>query len=340
MQLSFEHNDFLLGLLLLLPVTLLFVLVLKWKRRVKRQIGDEHLVSALTNEYSPRNYTLKFVFIVLAIALSVIGTANLRSPKQGNTGDRAGVDVMVALDVSNSMLAQDIKPNRLERAKQVLNRLIDVMGNNRLGLVLFAGQAFLQMPLTTDLAAAKMYVSNANPDVIPMQGTEVGDALRICNQSLDTKEKKYKAVVLITDGEDHDEKTKDILSTLRDNGVVVLTLGIGSPEGAPIFDPATNDYKKDEAGNTVVSKLNEKDLQLIATETGGQYQLYKDADGAANTIASYIDKMEKKHIGGTGIRVYNSYFQWFLLPVLLLLLLEIVVPERKMKWLSFRKQAN
>jgi len=336
-MLSFQHSEFLLGLLVLIPITLLFVLVLQWKKKVKKQIGDEDLVNGLTQDYSPKYYNYKFIFIAVALALCIIGAANIRTPAAGNTGNRSGVDVMVALDVSNSMLAQDIKPSRLERAKQVLAKIIDKMGNNRMGMVVFAGQAFLQMPLTTDLGAAKLYVSNAAPDAVPTQGTVIGDALRMCNTSLDTKEKKYKAVILISDGEDHDEKAADALKELQDNGVVVYTIGIGSPEGAPIFDPALNDYKKDENGNTVISKLNEKDLQQIASQTGGNYQLFSNADEVADNVVASIDQMEKKQIGGTGIRIYNSYFQWFLLIAVILLILEIIIPERKMKWFSWAK---
>ena len=336
-MLSFQNTDFLFGLLVLIPLVFLFVMVLRWKKNVKRKTGDEELINALTSDYSPKNYNYKFLLVVVALALCIIAAANMRTPAPGNTGNRAGVDVMVALDVSNSMLAQDIKPNRLERAKQVLNKIIDKMGNNRMGMVVFAGQAFLQMPLTTDLAAAKLYVSNASPDAVPTQGTVIGDALRMCSASLDTKEKKYKSIILISDGEDHDEKAEQVLKELQDNGVVVNTIGIGSPEGAPIFDAALNDYKKDETGNTVVSKLNEQDLQKIATETGGQYLLFSNADEAAAKVVASIDQMEKKQIGGTGIRVYNSFFQWFLLVAVIFLLVEIIIPERKMKWLSWGK---
>ena len=336
-MLSFQHTEFLAGLLILIPLCGLFFFVIKWKNNVKKQIGDVELVNALTADYSPKNYTYKFILIAAALALCIIGAANLHAPAKGSTGNRSGIDVMVALDVSNSMLAQDIKPNRLERAKQVLNLLIDKLGNNRIGMVVFAGQAFLQMPLTSDLAAAKLYVSSASTDAVPAQGTVIGDALRMCNTALNTKEKKYKAIILISDGEDHDEKADEAVKELQDNGVIVYTIGIGSPEGAPIFDPALNDFKKDEEGNTVVSKLDQKDLQNIAAQTGGQYYLFTNAEQVANETAASIDQMEKKQIGGTGIRVYNSYFQWFLLPAFLLLLLETIIPERKMKWFEWKK---
>jgi len=336
-MLSFQHIEFLFGLLLLIPLVIMFVWVLRWKKKVKKQIGDEELVNALTTDYSAKNYNYKFLAVAIALLLCILGSANLRTPKAGTTGNRSGVDVMVALDVSNSMLAQDVKPNRLERAKQVLNKITDKMGNNRMGIVVFAGQAFLQMPLTTDIAAAKLYISNASPDAVPTQGTVIADALTLCNASLDTKEKKYKAIILISDGEDQDEKAEQALQVLQDNGVIVHTIGIGSPEGAPIFDPVLNDYKKDETGNTVVSKLNEKDLQMIAAKTGGEYHLFANADDAANQVIASLDQMEKKQIGGTGVRVYDSFFQWFLLAAVILLLLETIIPERKMKWFSWGK---
>jgi Ca-activated chloride channel homolog len=332
---SFQHTEYLLGLALLFPLVLFFVLVLRWKRNVKKQLGDPELINALTKDYSPKNYNYKFLLVAAALALCVLGAANLRTPKTSKTGNRSGIDVMVALDVSNSMLAQDVKPNRLERAKQVLNRIIDKMGDNRMGLVVFAGQAFLQMPLTSDLAAAKLYVSNANPDAVPSQGTVIGDALRLCNASLDTKEKKYKAVILITDGEGHDEKALDVVKDLQDNGVVVHTIGIGSPQGATILDPATNDLKKDESGNVVVSKLNEKDLQAIAAQTGGAYHLFTNPDEVTNAVIGSLNQMEKKQIGGASERSYDSYFQWFLLAAFILLLLETIIPERKIKWFAW-----
>ncbi len=338
-MLSFQNIEFLYGLGILIPLAALFFLVLKWKKNVRKKLGDEELINNLTEGYSHRNYNWKFVFIIISLALCVIGASNLRSPLQGNTGDRAGIDVMVALDVSNSMLAQDVKPNRLERAKQLISKLIDKMGDNRMGLIVFAGQAFLQMPLTSDLAAAKLYVSNASPDAVPNQGTVIGDALKLANASLDNKEKKYKAVILISDGEDHDENAVKAVEELQQNGVVVNTVGIGSVQGAPIFDTAMNDFKKDENGVTVLSKLNEKDLQDIAAKTGGQYQLFTTADNVADKLFATLDNMEKKHIGGSGIKVYNSYFQWFLLVALILLILEIIIPERKMKWFSWAKQS-
>jgi Ca-activated chloride channel family protein len=328
---SFQNTEFLFGLVLLLPLILLFIFVLRWKKVVKKRLGDEELINRLTGNHSAKNYCYKFFLQIAAIILCIIGAANLRSPKASTSSNRTGIDIMIALDVSNSMLAQDVKPNRLERAKQLLKTLIDKIGDNRLGLVVFAGQAYLQMPLTTDGAAAKMYITNVSPSIVPVQGTEVSAALNICNTSLGTKEKKYKAVILITDGETHDEKSIETATLLEQNGVVVHTIGIGSVEGSPIFDPSTSDFKKDESGNTVVSKLNEQGLKEIAAKTSGSYTYFSNADEVAATVLRELDSMEKKQIGGNGPRDYNSYFQWFLLLAFILLLLEISIPERNKK---------
>src|SRR3954454_20583655 len=180
-MLSFEHKEFLLGLFALLPLIVLFIAVLRWKQKVKKALGDEELINQLTKNYSARLYKIKFVAVIIALIASIIATANLRKPVAGDKEPTAGIDIMIALDVSKSMLSSDIKPSRLERAKQLISVLIDKLENNRLGLVVFAGQAYLQMPLTPDLAEAKMFLSNASTDAVPVQGTNISEALQLCD---------------------------------------------------------------------------------------------------------------------------------------------------------------
>ncbi|MBV9962111.1 MAG: VWA domain-containing protein, partial [Parafilimonas sp.] len=200
-MLQFEHTEYLLGLFIILPIAFLFFGVLVWKKKVTKALGDENLVSQLTKNHSVKKFNLKFILITGSLALLIAAIANLRKPEPADKEKKAGIDVMIALDVSKSMWAEDTKPSRLDAAKQFISSLIDRMDDNRVGLVLFAGRAFLQMPLTSDFTVAKLYVTNASPDAVPMQGTVVGDALQLCENSLDTKQKKYKAVVLISDGE-------------------------------------------------------------------------------------------------------------------------------------------
>ena len=188
---SFQNIEFLYGLAALIPLVGLFICVIRWKQKTRKLLGNERLVSQLISNYSSNKYFIKAVSILVAIALLIISAANLRKPikEKGTVG--SGIDVMIALDVSKSMLAEDEKPTRLDKAKQLIYQLTQQLENNRIGLVVFAGRAYLQMPLTSDVGATKMFVNNANPALISWQGTVIGDALTLCSNSLDTKEKKY-----------------------------------------------------------------------------------------------------------------------------------------------------
>ncbi len=329
-MLSFQHIEYLLGLLLLLPLVLVFVLVLRWKRKVRKALGDEELINRLTKQYSPKLYLIKFIVVLLALVFAVLSAANLRKPATGGKEKKGGVDIMIALDVSKSMWSEDAKPTRLDKAKQFVNLLIDQLGDNRVGLVIFAGRAYLQMPLTTDAVASKIFVANATPEAVPVQGTEIGEALTLCNNSLDTKEKKYKAVILISDGEDHDPKSEKVLQQLSDEGVIVHTIGVGTTSGSPIMEPGSTEYKKDANGQTVISKLNELELQTIAQKTGGEYHHLDDAAATVGAVMQDLDGMEKKAIDmGGGEKQYSSFYAFILLPAVLLLIAEIFIPERK-----------
>ncbi|ANI88945.1 hypothetical protein A9P82_06330 [Arachidicoccus ginsenosidimutans] len=331
MNLSFENISYLWTLLIIVPLVALFIYVLKWKTKVKKSLGDERLIQQLTRNYSSGLYKVKFYLIAIALFIGIFAAANLRKYDSSDKEKSAGIDIIVALDVSKSMLSQDIKPTRLDRAKQLIGKLTDNLYNNRLGFVVFAGQAVLQMPLTDDVGAIKMYLSNVNTDAVPVQGTAIGDALLTANNSLNAKDKKHKAVILITDGEDHDESTESAIKTLYDNGVTVFTIGVGTANGSPILDPVTNEYKKDENGNTVISKLNEKELKEIAQKTGGEFVLLNNDATVVNTIVTKINSMEKKLIesGKVGSRNYFYYFPYFIAAILLLLIIEIFIPEKK-----------
>jgi Ca-activated chloride channel family protein len=324
---SFEHKEFLLGLFALLPLALLFVFVLRWKQEVKKALGDEQLINQLTKNYSNRLYKIKFVAVLIALAFTIIAAANLRKPLSGDKEPTAGIDVIVALDVSKSMLSTDIKPSRLERAKQLVNILIGKLENDRVGLIMFAGHAYLQMPLTPDLEEAKMYLANTSPDAVPVQGTNISEALELCNNSLDTKERTHKAVVLITDGEDHDPNADKIAQDISDAGVVVFTVGIGTAEGSPIVEPGTGTYKTDETGKTVISKLNEAELKNIAARTGGNYFRMENTLATSNEVSNALSTIEKKLIEGSGEKTYFSYTPFFIALAVLFLIIEIFIPE-------------
>jgi Ca-activated chloride channel family protein len=261
--------------------------------------------------------------------LGAIGLANLQRADQVAQINRQGVDVMIALDVSKSMLAEDIQPNRLQRAKLLVNKLIDELDNDKIGLVVFAGRAYLQMPLTSDHSAAKMYVNAASTASVPTQGTVIGDALQICNNAFEKEQKKFKAVILISDGEDHDEKAVEIAKTMALDGVLLHTIGIGTSSGAQIIDPDTKEVKKNADGTPVITRVNEKELMDLALTGNGSFQLLADADAAVSQVIKEIDGMEKKTIKDNSLLNYRSFFPWFLGAAILILILELLYPERK-----------
>lgn len=308
---------------------LLYKLAVSRKKRTAKKIGDPALIKELTKQYHPGKFTLKFILILTGFIAATIAFANIRSATEEEKTKRNGIDVMVALDVSNSMLAQDITPSRLDRAKQVITRVIDKLDNDRVGLVIFAGKAYLQMPLTGDHSAAKMYLSAATPESVPTQGTVIGEALKMCYLSFNNQDKKYKTVILLSDGEDHDEGAIELATQMAADGVVIHTIGVGSVGGAPIPDPETGGMKKDNAGNIVVTRLNEEPLKKIASIGHGQYQLFSTTDVVVSNVVSQLKTMDQRNIVDDSLLNYESYFQLFLALAFLVLLIEIFISERR-----------
>jgi Ca-activated chloride channel family protein len=327
----FQHPEYFIGLLLIPLLIFLFYQLSSWKNKLSSRIGDPALVAQLVKSFSARKFLLKFILICLAVFFLVAGLANLRGNGNAENISRQGVDVMIVLDVSKSMLAQDIKPSRLDKAKQLLYRLIDRLQNDRVGLILFAGRSYMQMPLTTDHGAAKLYISEAGPEAVPTQGTVFAEALRMANNSFNQNEHKYKAVILISDGEDHDPEGLKTAKLLADDGVMVNTVGIGTPEGSIIIDPETKQPKKDEIGNTVISKLNEQELTGISDATNGIYIRLENLEDATTTLTQRLDSIEKRALSDTEFINYQNYFPWFIGLAGLLLVMELFIPERKRK---------
>jgi Ca-activated chloride channel family protein len=330
MNLQFQHPEFILAFLALPFIGLLFWYVLQWKLSIAKKIGDEKLVNELTKVHSPTKYLAKFVLAALALIALIAALINPQSAGEMDKVERKGVDVMIALDVSNSMLAEDIKPNRLERAKQLVNRLMVQLENDRVGLVLFAGRAYMQMPLTTDHAAARMYVQNAGPHIVPTQGTMISEALKLSTTAFNSKERKYKAIIMITDGEDHDPASLEVAEQLSANGVIVNTVGIGSAAGTPVPDPATGQYRKDAQGNTVLSRLNESQLKQLASLTRGVYVNTDDLNEAAEVLVRQLNTIQETAVEDAAFKDYIHYFPWFVIIALGLLVAEFMLPERKM----------
>ncbi len=304
-----------------IPVFILFfLLLLAWKKKVVKRIGDKRLVKDLTSNFSSRLFTLKFVLVLLAVGAGIISIMNLRKPADADSITRKGIDVVIAMDVSTSMLATDLQPSRLERAKQFVTKLMNALPNDRIALVLFAGKAYLQMPLTTDHGAAQMFVSAATPAAVPQQGTVINEALKMSANAFNTADRRFKAVVLISDGEDHDPEAIETSKDLADQGMMINTIGIGSTEGSYIIDPATGVNKKDEMGNTIVTKLNEDELKTLAENTKGVYVKLQNSDEAVDIVKKNLSQIEKKALGDVSLMNFKTYYWWFASAMLIFLL--------------------
>ncbi|MDR3679057.1 MAG: VWA domain-containing protein [Flavipsychrobacter sp.] len=330
-MLRFQHMSYLFALGILPVFIALFLWMLYWRKSKLEKIGDEELVASQIRGFIPGRHTFKFILLAVGLGAIIIGWANLQSADHVEKIQRKGVDVVIALDVSKSMLAKDLQPDRLTRAKQLISRIIDKMQNDRVALVLFAGRSYLQVPMTVDYSAVKMMLQNAGPESVPTQGTVIGDAVDMAMQSFSKQERKYKTLIIISDGEDHDEKAITKTREAADAGVIVHTVGIGSPQGATIFDPATKSVKLDDNGQPVISKLNEDEMKQIAAAGHGTYSLLQNTDEVANKLVKEMDGMEQKSLGAVVFTDYTSYFQYFLAVGLLALLIEWLLPGAKTK---------
>ncbi len=328
-MLHFQYIEYLFAFAAIPLIIFLYLMVIRWKKKAAKKMGDPALVKQLTFNYSSKKFVLKFILFSTAFVCCVIALAGLVVPDGTQKINRKGIDLMFALDVSKSMLAQDIKPNRLERAKQVITNIINNSPDDRIGLVVFAGRAYLQMPLTIDHAAAKMYLASASPDDVPTQGTVISQALKMSGAGFNPKDKTYKAIILLSDGEDHDKDAIKVVKQLAQDGILINTIGIGSTQGAPITDPETNNYKTDESGNMVISKLNEQELSNIAEAGKGIYQHYSSTDEVAKNIKNKLSGIGQTIITDKSFDSYRQFFQYFLALAFLFLIIEIFISEKK-----------
>lgn len=328
-MIHFQYTEYFLSLTAIPVMILLYILLVRWKKKAAKKIGDPLLVQRLTKGFSSKKFKVKLAVFLLGFTLCGFALAGLVEPDGTQKINRKGIDIMIALDVSKSMLAQDIQPSRLDRAKQVVSKIIDNAPEDKIGFVIFAGRAYLQMPMTIDHEAAKMYLSTASPDDVPTQGTVISDALKMCYAAFNPKEKTYKSIILISDGEDHDDNALKIAKQLGKEGIMVNTIGIGSPQGAPIMDPETNSYKTDDKGNTVITKLNQEELSNIAKNGNGLYQLYSTTNEVANNIKNQLSGIGKEAtVSDSSFAAFKQYFQYFLAAALFLLVIEFFISEK------------
>jgi len=334
---KFEHTEYLYALLLIPSLTILFIWLMYWRKIALKRYGEWNMVQRLIPAISYNRMIFKFILLMIGYAFLVIGIANPQTGSKLVEGERKGIDIMIALDVSNSMLAEDIKPNRLERARQAISKLIDKLGNDRIGIIVFAGNAYLQLPITTDYSAAKMFLSTINTRIVPTQGTAIGEAVDMAIGSFDN-ETHSRAIIIITDGENHEDDPLKSAKNAAGKGINVYTIGMGLPDGAPI--PEYNKYnrrigyKKDRQGSTVVTKLNESMLQQIASAGKGVYIRANNTQSGLKAIFDEINKLEKTEFESKMFSDYENRFQYFIALSLIFLVLELFIFERKSKWLS------
>jgi Ca-activated chloride channel family protein len=331
----FENPEF-LYILILIPVMIIFFIVdVKRRKKMIEKIGDPQIVKGLMPDFSEGRHRFKFWLVIFILAfMSVL----LAQPQMGSKLEevkREGVEIMIALDVSNSMKARDIKPNRIERAKQAIASLVGRLKNDRIGLIVFAGDAYIQLPITTDYVSAKMFLSSINTNVVPRQGTAIGSAINLASKSFSPDPESNKVIIVITDGENHQGNAIEASKAASEKGITVYTIGMGLPKGAPIpIAEGDNEFQRNKEGEVVISKLDEDMLNKIAINGGGRYIPANNARVGLNALFDEINKLEKTEFETKIYTAYDEKFQIIAGIVLFILLLELLVMERKNKWLK------
>jgi Ca-activated chloride channel family protein len=332
---KFEHTDYFYGLIAIAVFVLLAIWYFAYRRRKLKKLGDQKLVNELIPYSSNRKRIIKIVLYCLAFSSLVLALCNLQTGSKLAEVKREGADLIVCLDVSNSMLAQDLTPNRLERAKYALEKMIDGLEGDRLGLIIFAGEAYVQLPITSDYGAAKLFLSSINTKMVPVQGTNVYAAITKAVESFGKDEGKNKAIILITDGENHEVDAIQAAEDAGKSGIMINTIGIGSESGVPIpliENGILKGYRKDRQGQTVITKLNSEVLKTIAAKGNGVYVQASQSDLGIKAILSKIDELEKTKIDTKMFTDYEDQFQWFLALALFLFVLEFFISERVSEW--------
>ena len=338
-----------LYLLALIPVLALFYWVIARARRsTLERFGNRAILDRLAESASRSKRLFKFVILLLAVAFIVVGLANPQIGTRLEEVKQEGVDIFIALDVSLSMKAEDIKPNRLEKAKFEIRNLIGRLAGDRIGLIVFAGDAYTQFPLTTDYSAANLFLDVVDVDVVPLPGTSIESAIQRALESLDFKEPTTKVFVIITDGENTEGDAFEAAEEAGKKGILLYTIGFGSLSGAPI--PVYNaagqqvDFKRDRSGNVVVTKLDEVSLEKIASIGSGKYFRGTNSQDELEEIYKDINALQKKEFGVKQFTGYEDRFQYFLAPGILLLVLELLISEKKVRWIAkwspLRKEAG
>lgn len=331
---QFENIYFIYAFALIPIFLIIFFITRSWRKKAIKLYGDVDLVKKLIPEFSNTKRIWKFILFTLAFSFLIIGLINPQIGTKLEEIKRKGSDIMICLDVSNSMKAEDLLPNRLERSKNAIAKLIDKLEGDRIGIIVFGGEAYVQLPITTDYSAAKLFLEGINTDMIPTQGTDIGKAINLAKESFGKDDGKNKAIVIITDGENHEANAINAAEAAAEKGISIHTIGMGSENGAPIPIYKGNvqeGFRKDKDGNTIVTKLNEQVLQEIAVAGNGVYVRATNSDAGLNNVLAELDKLDKKQFASKMYSDYEDRFQPFILAAILFLIIDAFLTERKSK---------
>ncbi len=331
-MLKFQYIEYLYGLVGIPLLILIYYGYRRWRRKRLDQIGNRVLVKSLIPDTTGFKPLLKFIFLLFAYSFLVIVLARPQIGTKLEEVKRMGVEVIIAVDVSNSMLSEDIKPSRLERSKQAIMRLIDKLEDDRIGMVVFAGKSYLQLPLTTDYSAARLMTSTLSPELVSTQGTAIGSAIELAMETFTKDETKSKALIVITDGENHEDDAVGAAQKASDIGIIIHTIGMGSSGGGPIpvyENGNMSGYRKDNQGNVIMTKLDSKTLQQIASVGKGEFVFADVADVNLSDLIDKISTMEKDEYGTKKFTDFDDKFQFFLSIALMFLTIEFFISDRK-----------
>jgi|TARA_B110000967_G_C18885613_1_gene563797 Ca-activated chloride channel family protein len=314
-----------------------FLLVFWWKKRAQKNFAKIGLLDKLSPEKSTFKYFLKMTLFLLGLAFLIISLTNPKMGTKLETVKRQGVDIVFALDVSKSMLAEDIAPNRLEKAKQIISKIIDKLGSDRIGIIIYAGNSYPLLPITTDHGAAKMFLQSANPDMVSSQGTAINEAIKLASSYYNNDEQTNRFLFIISDGEDHQEDASSAIAQATKDGIKTYTIGVGTEKGGPIptkYKGQLEGYKKDSKGEVVITKLNSETLKEIAEAGNGKYIVGNKTQQTVDYVENLLVKAEKSEFETTKFSDYKDQFQWFIGFALLFLVIDTLMLEKKTKWIQ------
>lgn len=326
---KFANPNALYLYVVLLVVVAVFVYANHRRKSALRKYGDPQLLAALMPEVSEYKPRVKFWITFVALSFVVLLIARPQFGSKMETVKRQGIETIIALDISNSMLAEDVTPNRLERSKNIVSRLVDSFEDDKIGLIVFAGDAFIQLPITSDFISAKIFLESINPGLIARQGTNVKEAIDMATRSFTPREGVGKAIIIITDGENHEGGAVEAAKAAVEKGMTVYVMGVGSPEGAPIPAGRSGDFRRDKEGNIIVTKLNEKMCQEIAAAGNGVYIRIDNTGNALKVLQKEIGSLAKADVETTVYSEYDEQFQVMAWIAFVLLLLEMLLMVKK-----------